>query len=433
MDLGEGTATNTLVRISLHGARLDIRRLPAMMASVGEASGSKLPFVTQDDREAEQCFLRDGMVFDLPVVKVKIIESKCSASYTQILNYLRKAEKMLDIRFDCEPDSKITLTTANHRVGTPPPCIGGNTRLGTNDPISSCQRNLERIRIREAWELVRSAKRNSKKAILAIFDGGVDATHPDLVNQFWRDPIDGSIGYNSLYDNRDVTDHDGHGTLVAGVAGAETNNGIGIAGVADVQLMILKWEHDGGGTSTSLLKALDFAVKMGAVASVHSYALPHHEIFRKAFADAAATGHVIVASAGNDGKHLDKTPQYPCSYAHRIPSMLCVAGSTSTKGPGTIASWSNVGTAVQIAAPGVNILYTLRPAMVGAVAAMLGSLGLEGQEITDAIIKSRTAGLSTKFNVPDVGELDALNAVKIALGLPTGTSATSTPSSENAR
>ncbi|KAF4690284.1 hypothetical protein FOZ63_006259, partial [Perkinsus olseni] len=122
------------------------------------------------------------MALDLPVVKVQIIESKCLASYPQILNYLRKAEKVVGIRFHCEPDSEIIPTPANHRVGTPPPCSGGNPRLGTNDPISLCQSNLERIRIREAWELVRSAKRNSKKAILAIFDGGVDATHPDLVN-----------------------------------------------------------------------------------------------------------------------------------------------------------------------------------------------------------------------------------------------------------
>ncbi|KAF4739928.1 hypothetical protein FOZ62_018673, partial [Perkinsus olseni] len=202
-------------------------------------------------------------------------------------------------------------TPKRHQTTTKAPRADGNPRIGTNDPISSRQSNLERIRIGEAWKLVKSAKGNSKKAILAIFDTGVDPTHPDLVNQFWRDPTDGSVGYNSFEDNRNVTDYDGHGTLVAGVAGAQTNNSIGIAGVADVELMIVKSTQGGRSSGGAILKGLDFAVRMGAAASVHSYTTSHSVIHMIAFSVAAASGHVIVVAAGNAGENLDKRPQYP--------------------------------------------------------------------------------------------------------------------------
>ncbi|KAF4659873.1 hypothetical protein FOZ61_004428 [Perkinsus olseni] len=443
------------------------------MAQATAVPGARVPPLSKGDRESERCFAQGGMIIDLPAVGVQIVDSRCSAKYIEICNYLSKAEEVLGIDFDCELDYGMTFVPAIRRVParspstfapttpptfpptTPPtfppttrpfptpgrkqsttsaPCTDGSYILGTNDPISSCQSNLEQIRIGEAWRLVKSVTGKRKRAVLALVDTGVDMTHPDLVNQFWRNPADGSIGFNFVDNNTDVTDKYGHGTVIAGVSGAERNNNIGIAGVADVKLMILKVaDHDGVDIPplSDALRALNFAVTMGASVSSHSYSLGHgSRVFEAAIAKAAEAGHVVVASAGNEAADLDKTPSYPCSCARNISSMLCVAASTyDTCSGSAIASWSNIGSSVNIAAPGVDIYSTSRGGyivasgtsvsapQVGAVAAMLGSLGLEGQEITDAIIKSRTAGLSTKFNVPDVGELDALNAVKIALGL----------------
>ncbi|KAF4691279.1 Suppressor of the cold-sensitive snRNP bioproteinsis mutant brr1-1 [Perkinsus olseni] len=360
MDLCKGDApTHTLVRVSHRGAPVDIRHVPLMMAQAATAG-------------------------------VQIVHSdECSVSHVQFLEYLQKA---------------------------------------------AVESNLERIRIGEAWRLIESSKRKLKKVVLAILDTGVNMKHPDLVNQFWRDPTTGSIGFNFADNNTDVTDKDGHGTWCAGIAGAETNNSIGVAGVANVQLMILKWGDGAGDRLSNALKALDYALRMGATVSSHSYrSETGSRIFEAAMAKAATTGHIAVVGAGNEAKNLDKNPVYPCSIARTIPSMLCVAASpSSTTSKAAITSWSNVGAATQIAAPGVDIYSTDRSGSYGwsygtsastpqvaAVAALMAALGLQGQDITDAITRSRTAGLSNKFNVPDVGELDALNAVKIALGQPT--------------
>ncbi|KAF4714850.1 Suppressor of the cold-sensitive snRNP bioproteinsis mutant brr1-1 [Perkinsus olseni] len=475
----EGAPRHTLCRISHRGDPLDLRRLPAMMEQATAVPGARIPPLSKGDRESERCFAQGGMIIDLPAVGVQIVDSRCSAKSIEICNYLSKAEEVLGIDFDCELDYGMTFVPAIRRVParssstfpptTPPtfppttrafptpgrkqsttsaPCTGGSSILGTNDPISSCQSNLEQIRIGEAWRLVNSGTRNRKKAVLALVDTGVDMAHPDLVNQFWRNPSGGSIGFNFVDNNTDVTDKYGHGTVIAGVAGAERNNNIGIAGVADVKLMILKVADRGGVDIPPLsdaLRALDFAVTMGASVSSHSYSLGHgSRVFEAAIAKAAEAGHVVVTAAGNEAADLDKTPSYPCSCARNISSMLCVAASTyDTSSGSAIASWSSIGSAVNIAAPGVDIYSTSRGGyivdsgtsvsvpQVGAVAAMLSSLGLEGQEITDAIIKSRTAGLSNKFNVPDVGELDALNAVRIALGLPMSPRRLSAPFSNN--
>ncbi|KAF4716582.1 hypothetical protein FOZ63_019704, partial [Perkinsus olseni] len=194
---------------------------------------------------------------DLTAVGVQIVDSKCSASYGQIVNYLEKAKDLTGIAFVCEPDFKVSLNPAPRRVLPSKVlelnCEGGNPVVGTNDPKSSCQSNLEVIRIGPAWVAARAAKQKLKDIVLAISDTGVDMTHPDLVNQFWKDPVDGSIGYNFITKSSDVTDDNGHGTHNAGNAAAQTNNSLGIAGVANVngatpnvKLMILKFLDAGG-------------------------------------------------------------------------------------------------------------------------------------------------------------------------------------------
>ncbi|MEM3699408.1 MAG: S8 family serine peptidase [Candidatus Bathyarchaeia archaeon] len=70
--------------------------------------------------------------------------------------------------------------------------------------------------------------------IVATLDTGVDTTHPDLQDNLIS-------GYNFVDKNDDVTDLDGHGTMVAGIIAAMANNGIGIAGAApEVKIMPLK-------------------------------------------------------------------------------------------------------------------------------------------------------------------------------------------------
>ncbi|KAF4678335.1 Suppressor of the cold-sensitive snRNP bioproteinsis mutant brr1-1 [Perkinsus chesapeaki] len=412
---------------------------------VAQAAGARKRQLSQDDLLCEECLSQYGMVEDLPALGVQIVKSDCAASPKQISNYLAKVGGMLDVTTSCEADMQLKLTptggrttaTRGQALGS---CTGGNTALGTNDPLSSCQSNLETIRISSAWQRVASANRTPRQVILAIVDSGVDTTHPDLINQFWKNPVDGSIGYNFLDDNTDVTDLDGHGTHCAGIAGAQTNNDIGIAGIANVKLMILKFMgRNGTGLLSDALRAFNFAVQMGAAVSSHSYgAAGVSSIFGRAIANAAAQGHIFVTASGNDGVDLDDIPSVPCSLASSIPTMMCVGASESTNpgsstGTAGIASFSNVGSAVNIVAPGVNIPSTypngryaylsgtsMATPHVAAVAAILASLNLDGERITQSIVQSRTTLQSSRrAGTSQLGELDALNAVLIGLGQPT--------------
>ncbi|EER10878.1 subtilisin, putative, partial [Perkinsus marinus ATCC 50983] len=229
---GESTTNRTLLRVFHRGVPLDIRHIPKMMTQTLAASDGMMESLSQDDHDCERCFAQDDMVYDLKAIGIQIVDSKCPVGHKQILNYLRKAKNMLSIDFDCEPDSRVTLhPTLAADMAT---CTGGNSVLGTNDPGSSCQPNLELIHLGAAWEAARSAGRKLKDVVLAISDTGVDMTHPDLVNQFWRNPADNSIGYNFITNSIDVTDRHSHGTHCAGNAAAQTNNNIGIAGVANI-------------------------------------------------------------------------------------------------------------------------------------------------------------------------------------------------------
>ncbi|EER16750.1 Major intracellular serine protease precursor, putative [Perkinsus marinus ATCC 50983] len=414
------------------------------MAQVVSASGGRTYTLTQDDRKCERCFAQDGMVYDLKAIGIQIVESKCSVGHSQILNYLRKAEDLLGIEFECEPDSGVSLipTPPSHTAQRSPiittSCTGGNPFLGTNDPASSCQRNLEVIRLGAAWEAARSAGRKLEDVVLAIIDSGVDMTHPDLVNQFWRNPSDNSIGFNFITNTTNVTDDYGHGTHCAGNAAAQTNNSIGIAGVANidgsmthVKLMILKFiDSEGFYLVSDAMRALNFAIENGATVSSHSYGdRSTSELEKTGFKNAAAAGHVTVVSAGNNGARIENNPHYPCSFAPEIPSMLCVAASTSSPTETvSLVDFSNAGSFTKVAAPGVYIYSTMPGGSYGyksgtsmsapttaGVAALLATLGLKGQDITDTIINSRTAGIPNKFNLSDIGELDVLKAVQMAL------------------
>ncbi|KAF4687238.1 hypothetical protein FOZ60_004206 [Perkinsus olseni] len=335
--------------------------------------------------------------------------------------------------------SNRTLVEVSHR-GVPLDIRQVPLMVAQAAAASGGRSNLEVIRIGPAWVAARAAKQKLKDIVLAISDTGVDMTHPDLVNQFWKDPVDGSIGYNFITKSSDVTDDNGHGTHNAGNAAAQTNNSLGIAGVANVngatpnvKLMILKFLDAGGsGWGSDALSALNYAVKHGATISSHSYgAYSPSQVFEDAFKNASAKNHVAVVAAGNDGSTLNDTHTYPCCFAVNISSMLCVAASTSATTNVTLAYFSNAGNVTKIAAPGVHINSTypggygpdsgtsMSTPTVAGVAALLATLGLEGQEITDAIVQSKTAGVPNNFNLTHIGELDALNAVHVALGQPT--------------
>ena len=216
-----------------------------------------------------------------------------------------------------------------------------------------------------AWA-VRPEDGRRRRVVVAIIDSGLDWTHPDIdPAKLWRNPgeipdngvdddsngyVDDVIGWNFVDDNNLPWDQDGHGTFVAGVIGAATNNGYGIAGInPDATLMILKALGPfGSGYGSAVARAILYAVDNGAdiinlSLGTGDYMLLTHMAINKA----REKGVIVVVAAGNQAKYAAK--HYPAG----LPGVITVA---ATDRKDRRAGFSNWGEPVDIAAPGVDVL-----------------------------------------------------------------------------
>lgn len=173
----------------------------------------------------------------------------------------------------------------------------------------------------DAWSITTG----SPNMIIAVIDSGIDDNHPDLQGRLVP-------GYNpiSSYGNPNYTDDDmGHGTFVAGIAGATGNNGIGIAGMDwHARLMPIKViSEDGTGDEFDAMEGIVWAADHGAKILNMSfgtyldptvddpenpwYGLP---ALREACNYAWNAGCLLVAASGNDGYDDAADPHYPSYY-----------------------------------------------------------------------------------------------------------------------
>ena len=127
----------------------------------------------------------------------------------------------------------------------------------TDDRYFSEQWNLTQIGASDAWP-----KSTGAGVLIGIVDSGVDGTHPDLAGKVEAsaDCRGGTCREGAARDRR------GHGTTVAGIAAAKTNNGVGIAGVApDARLVVATvLDDDGSGVTEDINRAIQWVVDKGA-------------------------------------------------------------------------------------------------------------------------------------------------------------------------
>ena len=194
---------------------------------------------------------------------------------------------------------------------------------------------------------------------IAIVDTGVDSTHPDLKNKMLRDSKGAVIGYNALDKSSNALDDHYHGTHCAGIAAAEGNNSLGVAGIAGwdfgathyVQVMPVKvLDKNGSGYTSGVADGIIWAADHGAkVISLSLGGPDSSDTMSAAIAYAWNKGAIIVAAAGNDGVN---TKFYPAGSDHVISVGATDSGDALT-------SFSNYGDWVKVAAPGLNIFSTL--------------------------------------------------------------------------
>lgn len=200
----------------------------------------------------------------------------------------------------------------------------------------------------------------SSQPVVAIVDTGMDFTNPDLANKAYT-----RYTYNAFSTNKDATDDNSHGTHVAGVIGAESNNSTGIAGISTAKLLPVKClDKTGSGSSMNLIQGLNYIIEqmqkgvkikainmsLGGFRSASVTVSVVNSLIKKA----GTLGAVTVFASGNDGANIDKNALYPACFNN--PYIISVGASTDVD---EVATFSNRGQYnVDVMAPGTSILST---------------------------------------------------------------------------
>ncbi len=214
------------------------------------------------------------------------------------------------------------------------------TKVEPNDEFfKPYQWNLEQIDIEEGWNYA-----NGSDTTIAIIDSGVDPEHPDLQGKLVE-------GYNAIDDTSNAIDDNGHGTHVAGIAAALTNNVEGIAGVSwQSKIMPIKvLNTDGEGSSFSVARGIYWAVDHGAdVINMSLGDYYHSDVLYDAIEYAYDQGVTLISASGNENTD---DQMYPAAY----PQVITVASVNQDKNR---SFFSNYGDYVDVSAPGEHIPST---------------------------------------------------------------------------
>jgi subtilisin family serine protease len=199
---------------------------------------------------------------------------------------------------------------------------------------------LTTIGVPTAWDVANTGA----ATVVAVLDTGVDRDHPDLAPNL-------VAGHDIVNADADPSDDNGHGTEVAGVVGAATGNGAGIAGVAwNARIMPIKvLGADGTGFDADIASGITWATDNGAdIINLSLGGFGSSIALNQAVGYALDHDVVVVAAAGNQAAGV---PSFPAA----IPGVLAV---TATDAQGRFAWFSNHGPWITLAAPGINVMTT---------------------------------------------------------------------------
>ena len=278
-------------------------------------------------------------VHPIPQIGVYSFRTSHGSSVTETLAMLRRNGDIEQAR----PDYRARLTDAPNDTFFVSYQYNLRNRGGILDISDDIQPQMTSgadIKATPAWD----AALGDPGVVIAVLDSGVDRTHPDLAAKVV------SPGHDFANDDDDATDDNWHGTHVAGVAAADTNNAQGIAGVAR-NCMILPIKvagADGTGFYSWIIDGLIWATDQGAAVINLSMGGDFDDPFLEdACKYAFDRGVVVVASAGNE---FGGPVVYPAAYDSYV---LAVAATDYNDQP---ADFSSSGPQVDVAAPGVYIL-----------------------------------------------------------------------------
>jgi subtilisin family serine protease len=220
---------------------------------------------------------------------------------------------------------------------------------------------LKAIKAAAAWDVTTG----SNAVVMAVVDTGLDPSHTDIQGRVWSNTdeiagngvdddangyVDDTRGWNFTSDTNDPRDGHGHGTHVSGTIAAATNNGAGVAGInwAGKILPVKGLDDGGGGWDSWLTNAMRYAAENGADVMNNSWGgYGSSQAFQDVINHCYGLGCIVVAAAGNSG--LDVRFFEPAN-ARNIVSVAATQYGDLKPG------FSNYGTFIDVAAPGVDIL-----------------------------------------------------------------------------
>lgn len=282
-----------------------------------------------------------------------------------------------------------------------------------NDPLYPQQWGLTRIGAEQVWSITRGSG-----VTIAVIDSG-SGPHPDLdANLLTGVNLFGGVNEQGAPD----VDTQGHGTHVAGIIAATTNNALGVAGVApDARVLPIRvLGPDGRGRSVDVVTGVRMAADMGAkVINLSLGGDQESPSLNEAITYATNKGSLVIAAAGNDG------PTAPPKWPAAFDSTIAVSFVDQQNVPG---SRSQSGAYIDIAAPGVSILSTamgdygfstgssMAAAYVSGAAALLFAAqpSLTVAQVRDILLQSATdIGTPGRDDLTGNGLLNVANAFNV--------------------
>ncbi len=229
-----------------------------------------------------------------------------------------------------------------------------------NDPFFEAEQYGPMIiRAEEAWDITTG----DPAIIIAIADSGLRLDHVEFQSGLWvnvDDPPDGldndgngfiddTIGWDFMNSDNDPSPTSGHGTHVAGIAGAQINNAAGIAGMSNCTIMPLQVFNGLSGTWEAIAEAITYATDNGAhIVNYSGGGGGGAGILQTAVQYAWDNDVTVVAAAGNDGSNISYFPAaYPQTIAVSATGENDIYYTASNRGP-----WMDV------CAPGIAVFST---------------------------------------------------------------------------
>jgi len=213
--------------------------------------------------------------------------------------------------------------------------------LCTNDPFNSYQWNMQRVQANDSYYAIAGSIQAPQAVKIAVVDTGIDFNHPDLTNNILRDQNNNIIGTNLVFPGQPTMDDNGHGTLVAGLIAAQTNNYAGISSLVvgnNVKLMPIKaFDEHRTGYLSDVCEGIQWAIDQDANVIncswvVYSCDVPTIDLYDLIDEN---DNVLFIAARGFSGT------TFPASWSNDFANVIAVGGSNIDNGREYDGAFSN--------------------------------------------------------------------------------------------